>query len=101
MTVPSAKTWRDMPKLLPSFERPSANRVSTGSAVVTAELTRGRGVSRSAGPPLADRAGVSGNPPKEDTGADDPTEEPPGGRALPYDPTEEPPEGRALPFDPP
>src|SRR6516162_8869822 len=91
-----------MPKLLPSVDRPSANRVRTGSALVTAVLTRGLGVSRSAGPLGAVTAGDSGNPPKVGRGADEPIEPPPGGRELPCDdPIEDPPDGSGLPNDDP
>src|SRR5438067_13834303 len=67
--VPSAKTWRNMPNALPSLERPRASRVRTGSADVIAGLTRGLGVTRGAGPVLADKGGVSGSPPKVGSGA--------------------------------
>src|SRR5208282_327741 len=43
ITVPSVKTCSNMPNWLPSFDRPKAMRVKSGSAVVTAVLTRGRG----------------------------------------------------------
>ena len=40
ITVPSANTWRNMPNWLPSFDRPSVMRVTSGSASVAARLTR-------------------------------------------------------------
>src|SRR5271166_6282438 len=60
ITVPSVKTCSNMPNWLPSFDRPKAIRVTSGSAVVTALLKRGRGVSR--GWPSCDRerSGVDG-----------------------------------------
>jgi hypothetical protein len=78
-----------MPKVLPSFDFPRANLVSKGSAVVTAWLTRDRGVSRSAGPAEEETGGVSGRPPKELNGAGagvpgvEPNVELPGDRLLP------------------
>ena len=65
MTVPSAKTWRNMPNWLPSLERPSASRVRTGSADVTAELTcagLGRDAAPSVRPRSARKEGDSGQP---------------------------------------
>lgn len=79
-----------MPKVLPSFDLPRANRVRSGSAVVTACETRDRGVSRSAGPD-DDAGGVSGRPLKllsgaggvGDGGVGCPAELPPGGSVSP------------------
>src|SRR4051794_22138599 len=48
-TVPSAKTWRNMPNWVPSSERPSETRVTSGSDSVAALLTRGRGTIRGDG----------------------------------------------------
>src|SRR5436309_6915105 len=46
MTVPSAKSWRNMPNWLPSSERLSVIRVTIGSASVAGRDTRGRGTIR-------------------------------------------------------
>jgi hypothetical protein len=49
-----------MPNWLPSFDRPKAMRVKKGSAVVTALLTRGRGLRRGWPSWEGERSGVDG-----------------------------------------
>src|SRR5271166_2839848 len=66
ITVPSVKTCSNMPNWLPSFDRPRATRVKSGSAVVTALLTRGRGLRRGWPSCVPERSGVDG--PSDETG---------------------------------
>ena len=93
MTVPSAKICRNMPNWLPSLERPRANFVKTGSAVVTAGLTRGLGATRGAGPSAT--GGVvttpGGNPLKFETIGAGVSGEVPAGGTVPFaEPVERP-----------
>src|SRR5258707_3988688 len=75
MTVPSAKTWRNMPNWWPSSERLSVTRVTIGSDSVNGRDTRGRGMIRgvAVGPEVAGvETSVAGADGVDVTGRDGP-----------------------------